>query len=80
MSPLCFSCVLLRACGLQPSPEPCLFCCRYGFNSHGHDAVERRLRARQETQLRLTGGETSLAAFALGVRRVGLGVSQVAVG
>ncbi|NWH81451.1 PYRD dehydrogenase, partial [Piaya cayana] len=28
---------------------------RYGFNSHGHDAVERRLRARQETQLRLTG-------------------------
>ncbi|XP_074737836.1 dihydroorotate dehydrogenase (quinone), mitochondrial isoform X2 [Strix uralensis] len=28
---------------------------RYGFNSHGHIAVERRLRARQETQLRLTG-------------------------
>ncbi|KFP59123.1 hypothetical protein N322_10831, partial [Cariama cristata] len=28
---------------------------RYGFNSHGHVAVERRLRARQETQLRLTG-------------------------
>ncbi|NXO03422.1 PYRD dehydrogenase, partial [Rhinopomastus cyanomelas] len=28
---------------------------RYGFNSHGHAAVERRLRARQETQLRLTG-------------------------
>ncbi|NWU99090.1 PYRD dehydrogenase, partial [Upupa epops] len=27
---------------------------RYGFNSHGHAAVERRLRARQETQLRLT--------------------------
>ncbi|XP_053934385.1 dihydroorotate dehydrogenase (quinone), mitochondrial isoform X1 [Cuculus canorus] len=27
---------------------------RYGFNSHGHDAVERRLRARRETQLRLT--------------------------
>ncbi|PKU39409.1 hypothetical protein llap_10288 [Limosa lapponica baueri] len=27
----------------------------YGFNSHGHAAVERRLRARQETQLRLTG-------------------------
>ncbi|XP_014115993.1 PREDICTED: dihydroorotate dehydrogenase (quinone), mitochondrial isoform X1 [Pseudopodoces humilis] len=28
---------------------------RYGFNSHGHVAVERRLRARQETQIRLTG-------------------------
>ncbi|XP_068006771.1 dihydroorotate dehydrogenase (quinone), mitochondrial isoform X1 [Melanerpes formicivorus] len=28
---------------------------RYGFNSHGHAAVERRLRARQETQSRLTG-------------------------
>ncbi|XP_058701830.1 dihydroorotate dehydrogenase (quinone), mitochondrial isoform X2 [Poecile atricapillus] len=28
---------------------------RYGFNSHGHIAVERRLRARQETQIRLTG-------------------------
>ncbi|NWQ78961.1 PYRD dehydrogenase, partial [Columbina picui] len=28
---------------------------RYGFNSHGHAAVERRLRARHETQLRLTG-------------------------
>ncbi|KAF1575882.1 Dihydroorotate dehydrogenase (quinone), mitochondrial, partial [Eudyptes moseleyi] len=28
---------------------------RYGFNSHGHAAVEHRLRARQETQLRLTG-------------------------
>ncbi|XP_074769614.1 dihydroorotate dehydrogenase (quinone), mitochondrial isoform X3 [Athene noctua] len=28
---------------------------RYGFNSHGHVAVERRLRARQEMQLRLTG-------------------------
>ncbi|XP_066050391.1 dihydroorotate dehydrogenase (quinone), mitochondrial isoform X1 [Chamaea fasciata] len=27
---------------------------RYGFNSHGHAAVERRLRARQETQNRLT--------------------------
>ncbi|XP_067158375.1 dihydroorotate dehydrogenase (quinone), mitochondrial isoform X7 [Apteryx mantelli] len=27
---------------------------RYGFNSHGHAAVERRLRARQQTQLRLT--------------------------
>ncbi|NXC58342.1 PYRD dehydrogenase, partial [Aleadryas rufinucha] len=27
---------------------------RYGFNSHGHVAVERRLRARQETQIRLT--------------------------
>ncbi|XP_064375959.1 dihydroorotate dehydrogenase (quinone), mitochondrial isoform X2 [Dromaius novaehollandiae] len=27
---------------------------RYGFNSHGHGAVERRLRARQHTQLRLT--------------------------
>uniref|UniRef100_A0A8B9MSQ1 Dihydroorotate dehydrogenase (quinone), mitochondrial n=1 Tax=Accipiter nisus TaxID=211598 RepID=A0A8B9MSQ1_9AVES len=27
---------------------------RYGFNSHGHVAVERSLRARQETQLRLT--------------------------
>ncbi|NWT29715.1 PYRD dehydrogenase, partial [Cardinalis cardinalis] len=27
---------------------------RYGFNSHGHIAVERRLRARQETQIRLT--------------------------
>ncbi|KAM4639349.1 dihydroorotate dehydrogenase (quinone), mitochondrial isoform 5-T5 [Amazona ochrocephala] len=29
---------------------------RYGFNSHGHAAVERRLRARQDTQLRLTRG------------------------
>ncbi|NXS13917.1 PYRD dehydrogenase, partial [Neodrepanis coruscans] len=28
---------------------------RYGFNSHGHVAVERRLRARQEVQIRLTG-------------------------
>ncbi|XP_041339697.1 dihydroorotate dehydrogenase (quinone), mitochondrial isoform X4 [Pyrgilauda ruficollis] len=28
---------------------------RYGFNSHGHVAVERRLRARQEKQIRLTG-------------------------
>ncbi|NWX26330.1 PYRD dehydrogenase, partial [Notiomystis cincta] len=28
---------------------------RYGFNSHGHVAVERRLRARQDTQIRLTG-------------------------
>ncbi|NXJ63580.1 PYRD dehydrogenase, partial [Rostratula benghalensis] len=28
---------------------------RYGFNSHGHAAVQRRLRDRQETQLRLTG-------------------------
>ncbi|XP_053843315.1 dihydroorotate dehydrogenase (quinone), mitochondrial isoform X2 [Vidua macroura] len=28
---------------------------RYGFNSHGHVVVERRLRARQETQMRLTG-------------------------
>ncbi|XP_064526547.1 dihydroorotate dehydrogenase (quinone), mitochondrial isoform X4 [Pseudopipra pipra] len=28
---------------------------RYGFNSHGHVAVEHRLRARQETQTRLTG-------------------------
>ncbi|XP_068267718.1 dihydroorotate dehydrogenase (quinone), mitochondrial [Nyctibius grandis] len=28
---------------------------RYGFNSHGHAAVEHRLRARQQTQLRLTG-------------------------
>nr|XP_009502667.1 PREDICTED: dihydroorotate dehydrogenase (quinone), mitochondrial [Phalacrocorax carbo] len=28
---------------------------RYGFNSHGHAAVEHRLQARQETQLRLTG-------------------------
>ncbi|XP_061327752.1 dihydroorotate dehydrogenase (quinone), mitochondrial isoform X2 [Pezoporus flaviventris] len=28
---------------------------RYGFNSHGHAAVECRLRARQDTQLRLTG-------------------------
>ncbi|NWW71898.1 PYRD dehydrogenase, partial [Climacteris rufus] len=28
---------------------------RYGFNSHGHIAVERRLRARQERQIRLTG-------------------------
>ncbi|NXL37548.1 PYRD dehydrogenase, partial [Glaucidium brasilianum] len=28
---------------------------RYGFNSHGHVVVERRLRARQEMQLRLTG-------------------------
>ncbi|NXU57134.1 PYRD dehydrogenase, partial [Turnix velox] len=27
---------------------------RYGFNSHGHTAVEQRLRGRQETQLRLT--------------------------
>ncbi|XP_015729789.1 dihydroorotate dehydrogenase (quinone), mitochondrial isoform X2 [Coturnix japonica] len=27
---------------------------RYGFNSHGHAAVQRRLRARQETQLKLT--------------------------
>uniref|UniRef100_A0A8C9EGQ7 Dihydroorotate dehydrogenase (quinone), mitochondrial n=1 Tax=Pavo cristatus TaxID=9049 RepID=A0A8C9EGQ7_PAVCR len=27
---------------------------RYGFNSHGHAAVERRLRARQEAQLKLT--------------------------
>ncbi|XP_063023659.1 dihydroorotate dehydrogenase (quinone), mitochondrial [Melospiza melodia melodia] len=27
---------------------------RYGFNSHGHVVVERRLRARQETQIRLT--------------------------
>ncbi|KAM8985628.1 dihydroorotate dehydrogenase (quinone), mitochondrial isoform 1-T1 [Ara ararauna] len=27
---------------------------RYGFNSHGHAAVERRLRARQDAQLRLT--------------------------
>lgn len=33
---------------------------RYGFNSHGHVVVERRLRARQETQKRLTGGETNL--------------------
>ncbi|XP_053808492.1 dihydroorotate dehydrogenase (quinone), mitochondrial isoform X2 [Vidua chalybeata] len=33
---------------------------RYGFNSHGHVVVERRLRARQETQMRLTGGETKL--------------------
>uniref|UniRef100_A0A8B9G119 Dihydroorotate dehydrogenase (quinone), mitochondrial n=1 Tax=Amazona collaria TaxID=241587 RepID=A0A8B9G119_9PSIT len=29
---------------------------RYGFNSHGHAAVERRLRARQGTQLWLTPG------------------------
>lgn len=58
-SPSCFSCVLFRAHGHQPSPKPCLFWCRYGFNSHGHAAVERRLRARHETQLRLTGGETS---------------------
>ncbi|NXK56273.1 PYRD dehydrogenase, partial [Chauna torquata] len=28
---------------------------RYGFNSHGHAAVEHRLRARQEAQLKLTG-------------------------
>ncbi|XP_009892379.1 PREDICTED: dihydroorotate dehydrogenase (quinone), mitochondrial [Charadrius vociferus] len=28
---------------------------RYGFNSHGHAAVERRLQARQDAQLRLTG-------------------------
>ncbi|XP_071424045.1 dihydroorotate dehydrogenase (quinone), mitochondrial [Pithys albifrons albifrons] len=28
---------------------------RYGFNSHGHVAVARRLRARQEIQIRLTG-------------------------
>uniref|UniRef100_A0A8B9BFL7 Dihydroorotate dehydrogenase (quinone), mitochondrial n=1 Tax=Anser brachyrhynchus TaxID=132585 RepID=A0A8B9BFL7_9AVES len=27
---------------------------RYGFNSHGHAAVERRLRARQEAQRKLT--------------------------
>ncbi|XP_061221012.1 dihydroorotate dehydrogenase (quinone), mitochondrial isoform X2 [Neopsephotus bourkii] len=27
---------------------------RYGFNSHGHAAVECRLQARQDTQLRLT--------------------------
>ncbi|XP_042741816.1 dihydroorotate dehydrogenase (quinone), mitochondrial [Lagopus leucura] len=27
---------------------------RYGFNSHGHAVVERRLRARQEAQLKLT--------------------------
>ncbi|POI35241.1 hypothetical protein CIB84_001006 [Bambusicola thoracicus] len=27
---------------------------RYGFNSHGHAAVEHRLRARQEAQLKLT--------------------------
>ncbi|XP_065601448.1 dihydroorotate dehydrogenase (quinone), mitochondrial [Cyrtonyx montezumae] len=27
---------------------------RYGFNSHGHAVVEQRLRARQETQLKLT--------------------------
>ncbi|NWR65245.1 PYRD dehydrogenase, partial [Bucorvus abyssinicus] len=27
---------------------------RYGFNSHGHAIVERRLRVRQEMQLRLT--------------------------
>ncbi|NXH16587.1 PYRD dehydrogenase, partial [Bucco capensis] len=27
---------------------------RYGFNSHGHAAVERRLQVRRETQLRLT--------------------------
>ncbi|XP_059569906.1 dihydroorotate dehydrogenase (quinone), mitochondrial, partial [Alligator mississippiensis] len=27
---------------------------RYGFNSHGHAAVERRLRARQDAQLQLT--------------------------
>ncbi|XP_027759148.1 dihydroorotate dehydrogenase (quinone), mitochondrial isoform X1 [Empidonax traillii] len=35
---------------------------RYGFNSHGHVAVERRLRARQETQTRLTGGEIRLCS------------------
>ncbi|KYO38495.1 hypothetical protein Y1Q_0016941 [Alligator mississippiensis] len=29
---------------------------RYGFNSHGHAAVERRLRARQDAQLQLTAG------------------------
>ncbi|NXU93069.1 PYRD dehydrogenase, partial [Xiphorhynchus elegans] len=28
---------------------------RYGFNSHGHVAVARRLQARQEMQIRLTG-------------------------
>ncbi|XP_039931305.1 dihydroorotate dehydrogenase (quinone), mitochondrial isoform X2 [Hirundo rustica] len=33
---------------------------RYGFNSHGHVAVERRLRARQETQIRLTRGALAI--------------------
>ncbi|XP_075290217.1 dihydroorotate dehydrogenase (quinone), mitochondrial [Opisthocomus hoazin] len=36
-------------------PEDQAIINRYGFNSHGHAAVERRLRARQKTQLRLTG-------------------------
>ncbi|NWS75486.1 PYRD dehydrogenase, partial [Crotophaga sulcirostris] len=58
---------------------------RYGFNSHGHGAVERRLRARQETQLRLTGEGMPLgvnlgknksspdaaADYVAGVRRLG---------
>ncbi|XP_074769613.1 dihydroorotate dehydrogenase (quinone), mitochondrial isoform X2 [Athene noctua] len=39
---------------------------RYGFNSHGHVAVERRLRARQEMQLRLTGAD-----YVAGVRTLG---------
>nr|XP_054496623.1 dihydroorotate dehydrogenase (quinone), mitochondrial isoform X1 [Agelaius phoeniceus] len=49
----CFSHVLFRACRHNPL-EPPLSWCRYGFNSHGHVAVERRLRARQEAQIRLT--------------------------
>jgi len=57
LAPSC--CVLCGARSCLPSPEPCPPRCRYGFNSHGHAAVERRLRARQKTQLRLTGGETS---------------------
>ncbi|XP_067158371.1 dihydroorotate dehydrogenase (quinone), mitochondrial isoform X3 [Apteryx mantelli] len=42
---------------------------RYGFNSHGHAAVERRLRARQQTQLRLT--EDAAADYVAGVRTLG---------
>ncbi|NXW21763.1 PYRD dehydrogenase, partial [Circaetus pectoralis] len=57
---------------------------RYGFNSHGGGAVERRLRGGQETQLRLTtgrgggvnlgkgGGSTDAAAdYVGGVRILG---------
>ncbi|KAM9122495.1 dihydroorotate dehydrogenase (quinone), mitochondrial isoform 2-T2 [Pangshura tecta] len=58
---------------------------RYGFNSHGHAAVERRLRARQRAQLQLTeagmplginlgknkGSADAVADYVDGVRMLG---------
>lgn len=39
---------------------PLCMCYRYGFNSHGLSVVEHRLRARQQTQARLTEGKVGL--------------------